>query len=177
VACRSTCRPGAQTRFASKLRRKVGVLLGHYAAAATSPQTCFSRAGAALQDPLASALREEGPPASSTAFVSLADESGPMGAQNGNLQVNHFFLFLQKKNHAKCQSRFSSFLALLVLQVVVSSAGYVTATRVSDGKVLLNQNTLSFMAPTFSVRAGFVASVVRFDGHGPDERIYGLGGV
>jgi hypothetical protein len=52
--------------------------------------TCFSRAGAALQDPLASALREEGPPASSTAFVSLADESGPMGAQNGNLQVNHF---------------------------------------------------------------------------------------
>jgi hypothetical protein len=59
-----------------------------------------------------------------------------------------------------------------------ASTGLITATRLSDGQVVLKQNTLTFTAPMTPVsdtKAGKVGVVVAFDGHGSNESIYGLG--
>ena len=51
----------------------------------------------------------------------------------------------------------------------------VTATRVSDGKVLLQQSALVFGVPDVpTTRAGSVSALVTFKGT-PGEKIYGLG--
>ena len=62
------------------------------------------------------------------------------------------------------------------LRVVVDAAtGYVTATRVSDGAVLLRQTALAFGPPTVpGTRAGSASALVTFGGTA-GERIYGLG--
>lgn len=63
------------------------------------------------------------------------------------------------------------------LNVTVDPAtGFVTAVRVSDGRVLLQQTALSFTAATApGVRNGSVTAVVSFAGNGPSERLYGFG--
>jgi len=62
------------------------------------------------------------------------------------------------------------------LAVTVDAAsGAVTATRVSDGAVLLRQTGLAFGAPDVpTTRAGSVSALVTFAGT-PGERVYGLG--
>eukprot|EP01052_Picozoa_sp_SAG31_P043982 SAG31_NODE_7509_length_1669_cov_1.020382_2_plen_322_part_00 len=62
------------------------------------------------------------------------------------------------------------------LKVVVDSAGMMTATRVSDGTILLQQTSLSWGDPTGGSKPGSVSVTVRFarDPEHPDS-IYGLG--
>lgn len=55
------------------------------------------------------------------------------------------------------------------------STGCVTATRVSDGKVLLKQTSLTFEAPVHKgLKPGSVATTATF-ATTPDEKVYGLG--
>ena len=57
-----------------------------------------------------------------------------------------------------------------------SETGKVEVWRVSDHQLLLNQTLLSFSKPSTRVTdPQSVASLVVFDGHGPSEKIYGLG--
>ena len=62
------------------------------------------------------------------------------------------------------------------LAIAVDAAtGYLTATRVSDGAVLLQQTALVFGAPTVpNARAGSHSALVTFAGHA-GEKVYGLG--
>ena len=62
------------------------------------------------------------------------------------------------------------------LAVTVDAAtGYLTATRVSDGAVLLRQTALVFDAPTVpNTRAGSRSALVTFAGHA-GEQVYGFG--
>ena len=58
---------------------------------------------------------------------------------------------------------------------VAAGTGFVTATRVSDGVVLLAQTAATFGRAAPGSRAGSVSAEVTFAGHGADERVYGLG--
>jgi alpha-D-xyloside xylohydrolase len=54
------------------------------------------------------------------------------------------------------------------------STGLITATRMSDGAVLLRQTSVSFGAAAPGSRAGSVSATVSFAGT-PGEKVYGLG--
>ncbi len=55
------------------------------------------------------------------------------------------------------------------------TTGLITATRISDKTVLLQQTALTWGAAAPGSRAGSVSAAVSFAGHGPTERVYGLG--
>lgn len=62
------------------------------------------------------------------------------------------------------------------LQVTFDAAtGFINASRVSDGAALLVTNSIAFGPPAAYSRAGSVSSTITFAGHGPSERIYGMG--
>ena len=55
------------------------------------------------------------------------------------------------------------------------TTGFITATRVSDGAVLLQQTALAWGAAATGSRPGSSSVRVEFAGHGASEKIYGLG--
>jgi hypothetical protein len=62
------------------------------------------------------------------------------------------------------------------VQVVAdATTGFITATRISDGAVLLQQGGLVWGAPAAGSRPGSQSVAMTFDGHGPSERVYGMG--
>jgi alpha-glucosidase (family GH31 glycosyl hydrolase) len=80
------------------------------------------------------------------AFSTLVSSVSPLQLTNGNLAVS-----------------------------VDAATGYITATRVSDGAVLLRQTALVFDAPSVpNTRPGSHSALVTFAGHA-GEKVYGFG--
>jgi len=126
---------------------------------AFGPDAVRVRVGAKIIDPKLQALLPDGPESASGQFAAQAPSSyvsdisvdGAPAIEAGNLRV----------------------------ETALNSDGapLVTATRISDGKVLLKQTGLVAGAPDgySNPSEGAFSALVSFEGHGDDERLYGLG--
>jgi alpha-D-xyloside xylohydrolase len=102
--------------------------------------------GNAVEDPPLMALRDDGPPPAAPGGGAATYSADLLSLTNGNLRVD-----------------------------LDAASGLLTATRVSDGAVLLRQTALQFAAPNVPVtRNNSVSATVTFAGTA-GEKVYGLG--